>query len=105
MNVVCGGTIINDEYVVTAGHCCALEAGQNEGIIVEIGQYNTNKEDIGEFQVFVEEYFIHPDYNEDDGFPRNDICLLRVPSLSGSAPSDCDDCYRPACVTSPGTNF
>ena len=38
-----------------------------------------------EFGVDVEEFIIHPNYGADNGI-SNDICLLRVPTLSNQKP-------------------
>lgn len=93
-----GGTIINDEYILTAGHICKMEQEQGAGMIIEIGQYNTNKEDVGEFVVTATNYIIHPDFTYKGDIPYHDICLIRVPSLSASAPEDCNGCFQPVCL-------
>ena len=72
---------------------------QAAGIDVEIGQYNSNKEDVGEFTVFSERYWLHPEYREsDDGIPHNDVCVIRVPSLIEASPADCDSCFETVCL-------
>ena len=42
-------------------------------------------DDVGEFAVDAEEIIIHPNYGADNGI-SNDICLLRVPTLSEQKP-------------------
>ena len=41
---------------------------------------------------------MHPDYNSENGMLRNDICLVRVPSLVENAPENCVDCFRHVCL-------
>ena len=42
-------------------------------------------DDVGEFAVDAEEIIIHPNYGADNGI-SNDICLLRIPTLSNQKP-------------------
>ena len=42
-------------------------------------------DDVGEFAVDAEEIIIHPNYGEDH-YASDDICLLRVPTLSEQKP-------------------
>jgi len=46
---------------------------------------------------------MHPDY-ADSSNHINDICLIKVPPLSVAAPEDCNDCFRPVCLPTPGTS-
>ena len=93
----CGGTILNDRWILTAAHCC--EAMQEH--VVTIGDYHFNDADVGEFQLTAEQVIMHPDYGQhpDSGI-ANDVCLLKVPSLAANAPADCNGCYATACLPS-----
>ena len=52
----------------------------------------------GEFSVASTEFIMHPDYDYKNGMLRNDICLVRVPSLAANAPESCVDCFRHVCL-------
>ena len=52
---------------------------------VYISDYNYYNEDEGEFIVTAEEIIMHPNYGADNAI-SNDICLLRVPTLSEQKP-------------------
>ena len=69
----CGGTIINNKYILTAAHCCKHMAKA----ILKFGQYRLGNLDVGEFQMETENILVHPEYNP----PRTnfDVCLVRAP--------------------------
>ena len=93
----CGGTILNDRWILTAAHCC--EAMQEH--MVMVGDYHFDDPDVGEFQVEADMVIMHPDYKQHpDSNIANDVCLLRVPSLAANAPADCNGCYATACLPS-----
>ena len=88
-----------DVLILTFHFSYKVANDQGAGIDIEIGQYNSNKEDIGEFTVFSERYWLHPEYREsDDGIPQNDVCVIRVPSLTEASPADCDGCFETVCL-------
>ena len=50
-----------------------------------ISNYDAYVGDVGQFGVDVEEFTIHPNYGADNEI-SNDVCLLRVPTLSEQKP-------------------
>ena len=54
---VCGGTIIDDEWILIAAHC--LVGNVTAPTIIEIGSLKQR-----EFELKALEYFIHPDYQD-----------------------------------------
>merc|ERR1712157_583883 len=44
---------------------------------------------------------MHENYGDINGI-SNDICLLKVPTLSDTKPADCDGCYAPICLPEQG---
>ncbi|XP_018569134.1 melanization protease 1-like [Anoplophora glabripennis] len=91
----CGGTVINDKYILTAAHC--ITELQTPIIGVRVGDYDTStkvdceKQDDGTTKcvdepvqdLFIEKIIPHPnftkEYENENGF--NDIGLLRVKGM------------------------
>ena len=84
----CSGTLIDDDVVLTAAHCCDEAGGffspnfnpmEPEDLIVFFGEgpaYDGTGWEPGSYFHIVSEVLIHPDYNRTQ--LHNDICLLRL---------------------------
>ena len=87
----CGGSIIDDEWIVSAAHCCV----DVDSIDVAVGDWDAWGQDAGEFTVTATDIITHPDYGTNGH--SNDICLLRVPSLAANKPSS-ETTYGTICL-------
>jgi len=68
---LCGGVIVGENLVLTAGHCCASYHQIGE-ISAKVGSLNKGNGKMIEFKKKV----MHPKYNTPNGEAENDICLL-----------------------------
>jgi len=73
---ICGGSILNERWIVTAGHCA--DAGSASDFSIVAGEHNLAQNEGNEQTIDVKESHIHPDY--DSGTISNDIALLELVS-------------------------
>merc|ERR1719213_1140030 len=77
-SLMCGGSLVASDMVVTAGHCCDGQSASRLG--VRVGSHNLYSEDPDQADIAVAKVLNHEDY--DSWTIENDICML---DLEGSA--------------------
>lgn len=92
----CGGTVINNEWILTAAHC-VNGSSANEWTLY-LGRETQSGSNVNEVSRTVSEINIHPDYN--DTLLNNDIALMKL-----STPVSFTDFIRPICLASNSSQF
>ncbi|XGW18204.1 hypothetical protein V3C99_002654 [Haemonchus contortus] len=93
-NLRCGGTIIDSEWVMSAGHCVNSYEGTPKSFGVKLGTYDYRDDDEdGEQLRDVIEIHVHPQFGKPHPFSY-DISLLRL-----SSPVNFTDHIQPVCVS------
>jgi len=72
---ICGGSIINDRWIVTAAHCIIDGVSRSDFSIVAGAQYAMSQEDTTQTRG-VDRIIVHPGWNME--YVQNDIALMRL---------------------------
>ncbi|CAH1246527.1 PRSS8 [Branchiostoma lanceolatum] len=74
----CGGSLFNNQWVITAGHC--VDGATNPAMWrVRVGLASLQYYENGEQEFSVTKVIMHPSYYASSmGFPRNDVALMKL---------------------------
>ena len=102
---VCGGSMISDTWVLTAGHCITAEGevADPKGIHIYVGSTNFKNGD----RIAVKSVYRHPNY--DAAFTDNDVALLKLDRAPKKEVKytkiSLMDGVKDASLEAPGTDF
>lgn len=93
----CGGALINDRYILTAGHC--IFKTKKKHLTIGLGLHDVKKTDTG-LLLAPDKLILHEDFTSDALHDYNDIALIKL-----TDPVQFTDDIRPICLPIKGSDY
>merc|ERR1712200_25298 len=91
-SLMCGGSLVKENMVVTAGHCCDGQSASRLG--VRVGNHHLYEDDPAQADIAVKTVMLHEQY--DSWTITNDICLLELDGMADFGSSVIDGIRLPS---------